>query len=99
MTKTKEQIITKIVRDLPNSNALSEMNGSEWYGWFEECWNEAINYTHCCTGLKEKKAIPFEDWARVKGIKLLIDSNYRWGETYVYKEVVMKMYEVYLINL
>jgi hypothetical protein len=48
MTKTKEQIITKIVRDLPNSNALSEMNGSEWYGWFEECWNEAINYTHCC---------------------------------------------------
>tara|TARA_R110000796_G_scaffold122806_1_gene237140 strand:+ start:99 stop:389 length:291 start_codon:yes stop_codon:yes gene_type:complete len=61
--------------------------------------NEAINYTRCCTELKEKKAIPFEDWARVKGIKLLIDSNYRWDKTYVEKEVVMKMYEVYLINL
>jgi hypothetical protein len=55
--------------------------------------------TQCCTELKEKKAIPFEDWARVKGIKLLIDSNYRWDKTYVEKEVVMKMYEVYLINL
>ena len=55
MTKTKEQIITKIVRDLPNSNVLSEMNGSEWYGWFEECWNEAINYTRCCTELKSKE--------------------------------------------
>ena len=61
--------------------------------------NEAINYTSCCEELKDKKAIPFEDWARVKGIKLLIDSNYRWDKTYVEKEVVMKMYEVYLINL
>ena len=60
---------------------------------------EAINYTHCCTELKEKKAIPFDDWTRVKGMKLLIDSNYRWDKTHVYKEVVHKMYEVYLINL
>ena len=66
---------------------------------FIEELREAINHTPCCMELKEKKAIPFEDWARVKGIKLLIDSNYRWDETYVYKEVVMKMYEVYLINL
>ena len=59
----------------------------------------AINYTHSCTELKDKKAIPFDDWTRVKGMKLLIDSNYRWDKTHVYKEVVHKMYEVYLINL
>ena len=59
----------------------------------------SINYTHSCTELKEKKAIPFNDWTRVKGMKLLIDSNYRWDKTHVYKEVVHKMYEVYLINL
>jgi hypothetical protein len=64
-----------------------------------EAVKEAINYTHCCTELKEKKAIPFDDWTRVKGMKLLIDSNYRWDKTHVYKEVVHKMYEVYLINL
>ena len=45
---TKEQIIDKIVKDLPIKEMRNKMTNAEWYGWFLECWNEAINYTHCC---------------------------------------------------
>jgi hypothetical protein len=52
---TKEQRIRKMVQDLPISDMLGEMNGTEWYGWFENCWNEAINFKHCCTELCDDK--------------------------------------------
>ena len=45
----KKQIINKIVNDLPTSDMRGKMTNEEWYGWFEECWNKAINYTHCST--------------------------------------------------
>jgi hypothetical protein len=30
---------------------------------------EAINYTRCCTELKDKEAISFEDWLKVNYVK------------------------------
>ena len=48
----KKQIIDKIVNDLPMSDMLGKMTKEEWHGWFEECWDKAINYTPCCTELK-----------------------------------------------
>lgn len=47
----KKQIISKIVNDLPTSDMRGEMTNEEWHGWFEECWDKAINYTRCCMEL------------------------------------------------
>jgi hypothetical protein len=54
----KKQIIDKIVNDLPMSDMLGKMTKEEWHGWFEECWDKAINYTHCCTELCDCKKLP-----------------------------------------
>jgi len=51
----KKQIIDKIVNDLPMSDMLGKMTKEEWHGWFEECWDKAINYTHCCEQLTVKE--------------------------------------------
>ena len=56
----KKQIIDKIVNDLPMSDMLGKMTKEEWYGWFEECWDKAINYTHCCTKLCDYCKKPLE---------------------------------------
>ena len=47
----KKAIIEKIVNDLPLSSELGELTNDEWYGWFEECWDKAINYSQCSTEL------------------------------------------------
>lgn len=49
----KKQIIYKIVNDLPTSDMRGELTKEEWYAWFEECWEQAINYTSCCTDVCE----------------------------------------------
>ena len=51
---SKKQIINKIVNDLPRRDIRGEMTKEEWYGWFEECWNKAINYTPCCKSDSEQ---------------------------------------------
>ena len=56
----KKQIIDKIVNDLPMSDMLGKMTKEEWQGWFEECWDKAINYTHCCEQLKPKPQICYK---------------------------------------
>ena len=55
MKKTKEQIISKIVKDLPTRYMRGEMTDAEWHGWFFECWDEAINYTRCSLQLNKFK--------------------------------------------
>lgn len=58
---SKKQIIGKIVNDLPSRDLRSRMTDGEWYGWFEECWDKAINYTPCCTELPNKMVIELSD--------------------------------------
>ena len=48
----KDLIINKIVKDLPIKEMRSQMSDVEWFGWFEEVWDKAINYTHCYTTCK-----------------------------------------------
>ena len=50
----KDLIINKIVKDLPVKEMRSQMSDVEWFGWFEEVWDKAINYTHCSTPLKRE---------------------------------------------
>jgi len=59
----KKQIIDKIVNDLPMSDMLGKMTKEEWHGWFEECWDKAIDFTHCSTQLKgDKYTQAFNDY-------------------------------------
>jgi hypothetical protein len=38
-----------------------------------EGMEKAINYTHCCTELKDKETISFEEWLFVNNYKKLFD--------------------------
>jgi hypothetical protein len=38
--------------------------------------NEAINYTHCCTELKDKKALTFEEWLYLNNYAKSNDAKY-----------------------
>ena len=59
----KKQIIDKIVNDLPMSDMLGKMTKEEWHGWFEECWDKAIDFKHCSTQLKgDKYTQAFNDY-------------------------------------
>ena len=62
----KDLIINKIVKDLPIKEMRSKMSDVEWAGWFEECWNEAINFTHCCKSDSEQLVL-FADWLQYNG--------------------------------
>jgi hypothetical protein len=50
----KDLIINKIVKDLPIKEMRSQMSDVEWFGWFEEVWDKAINFTHCCKSDSEQ---------------------------------------------
>ena len=63
---TKEQKIDKIVKDLPIKEMRNKMTDAEWHGWFLECWNEAINFTHCCKSDSEQLVL-FADWLQYNG--------------------------------
>jgi hypothetical protein len=41
-----------------------------------EATEQAINYTHCCTELKDKEKISFEEWLRVEDIKKHQDGTF-----------------------
>ena len=43
----KEQIINEIIQDLPVPSIRFEMSDEEWYKWFEECWDKAVDYKGC----------------------------------------------------
>ena len=95
----KDLIINKIVKDLPVKEMRSQMSDVEWAGWFEECWDKAINFTRCSTELKEKEVMTFEDW---KSVFIIEEKNERFlhvnGGWWSYAEVNWK-YKSDLKNL
>jgi hypothetical protein len=38
--KSKEEILNKIIQDLPMQEFRGQMTKDEWYGWFEEAFNK-----------------------------------------------------------
>lgn len=44
----KEDIINKILNDLPSRDLRSEMTNNEWYGWFEEAYDKALEPKELC---------------------------------------------------
>ena len=94
----KDLIINKIVKDLPVKGMRSQMSDVEWFGWFEEVWDKAINNTHCCTELKDKDRIAFHVFAEINKYTKCFEGYKRDGKTFSETEV-LKRYNTYLQNL
>ena len=41
--KSKEEILDKIIEDLPMQEYRGQMTKDEWYGWFEEAFDKGYN--------------------------------------------------------
>lgn len=64
---------------------------SKWFTVSLDRINEAINYTRCCTELKDRQPPSFKEW---KQLKLISENNklfYLNGKSYYYEE----LYKVY----
>ena len=94
---TKEQKIDKIVKDLPIKEMRNKMTDAEWHGWFLECWNEAIDFTHCSTQLKIKKKWCYTTWKKHSKITTIHKQKYVDNNGTILKATeVRKMYQDYL---
>ena len=60
---------------------------------------EAINYTHCCTELKDKEVITFSQWIERFDFKPLGNKQYLRGITTIGFDVVREKYLNYIKNL
>ena len=60
--------------------------------------DEAMNYSQCCTELKDKEAKTFQEYVKLQGYTRISDSNVYKKEKGVYKdvEVFKKEYNKYL---
>ena len=57
---------------------------------------EAINYTHCCTELKDKKKLNYEEWKFNQGLRYMSDFTYKNAKGKLFEsEDLVKMYEAY----
>ena len=62
--------------------------------------NEAINYTHSCTELKEKKAPTFDEWLKKLKWKQIGSSyTFKRGESYTDAESLLISYKKEYYNL
>lgn len=60
--------------------------------------NEAINYTHCCTELKDKEVLSFEEWLFVNNYKKLFDYFVKDSISFTESEL-MQIYNDKVISL
>ncbi len=58
----------------------------------------AINYTHCCTELKDLDSDNFEDWLIVNGYTVYKD-NYMKGNLVFFESELMQKYNDEVMNL
>ena len=64
----------------------------------EEIREEAINYTRCCTELKDKETISFEEWLFVNNYKKLFDYFVKDAVSFTESEL-MQIYNDQVMNL
>jgi PleD family two-component response regulator len=72
----KIQELIKKAENKVNSTMLSNIRKTEINLILLEIQNEAINYTRCCTELKDKEKISFDEWLRVEDIKKHQDGTF-----------------------
>jgi hypothetical protein len=57
-----------------------------------------INYTHCCTELKDKESIDFENWKLVEKVKCAYGKYFIGNKEFSYKQLI-KEYTSYKRSL
>lgn len=65
---------------LIGKDRIKQINSNE-IADFVNKYLEAINYTRCCTTLKDKKVTPFEDWFTALGVVQVNPNCYQRGNT------------------
>ena len=60
---------------------------------------EAINYTRCCTELKDKEKISFDEWLRVEDIKMHQDGTFYISSERRYVELTFLINRYNSLNL
>ena len=69
----KRPIVTDFTETIYRADAYKYTQEQEKYIDYLEALNEAINYTQCCTELKDKEVLSFEEWLFVNNYKKLFD--------------------------
>ena len=95
---TKLEILQMYIDDLNSQVAQSPARDNRIAMLIDER-NKAINYSQCCTQLKDKKVIDFDLWCKIKNIHHSFDDFYLWDTTLIEKEYVLKMYQNFTQNL
>jgi hypothetical protein len=55
---------------------------------FDQATEKDINYTHCCTELKDKESIDFEDWKLVEKVKCAYGKYFIGNKEFSYKQLI-----------
>ena len=84
----------KILEILNNNVTESKNDYNKIYEKdFDNLINEiiaAISVTHCCTELKDKEVISFEDWLKVNDYQYNSNEYVKYNKTYYYTDLKLK---------
>ena len=84
-----ERLELILVDDGYNENKIA-------YQILKEIQEIAINYTRCCTELKDKKKLNYEEWKFSQGLRYMSDFTYKNAKGKLFEsEDLVKMYEAY----
>jgi len=97
MTEQEEQYLKMEIDHIFNSGA-NKIRVFEMVKTFISTHKEAMNFTHCCTQLKGKEAIPFEEWAEREGYENKWTGFWKEGKSVTYW-TVKNRYNTYRNNL
>ena len=64
MIETKEELVKRLLDKKAKENNQIDLNA---YALGLEAMYEAVNYTHCCTELKDRETMTFDEWVDAEG--------------------------------
>tara|TARA_R110002124_G_scaffold282022_1_gene456857 strand:+ start:54 stop:353 length:300 start_codon:yes stop_codon:yes gene_type:complete len=91
--------LVKKAEDKVNSTMLSNIRKTEINLILLEIQKEAINYSQCCTQLKEKYTPHFGEWLEAEGYDYVKNSVYKKVNMTFNKLELVRMYNEYLQSL
>ena len=94
----KRPIVTDFTETIYRADAYKYTQEQEKYIDYLEALNEAINYTQCCTELKDKEVLSFEEWLFVNNYKKLFDYFVKDSISFTESEL-MQIYNDKVISL
>ena len=95
-----EEIINWLKKEIENCKQLGNLQDEQWA--FEQTLLKAqeiaIKYIRCCTELKDKEVIIFEEWLIVNKYKKLFDYFIKDGKAFTESEL-MQIYNDQVLSL